>query len=125
MKKTIQITICLVFVAVALSQAQSLQKTQWKSLFAAPINDTAIFTFRQDSSYITNSKGVENVYSIFHVSHDTVTIKDIGGEIACGDEVGVYTFTMTKNILKLLVVTDPCDGRANSLNGREWVRSRK
>ena len=125
MKKNICLAACLVLIGFAQTHAQSLQKTQWKSLFAAPINDTAIFTFRQDSSYITNSKGVEIVYSIFHVSHDTVTIKDIGGEIACGDEVGVYTFTMTKNILKLLVVTDPCDGRANSLNGREWVRSRK
>jgi hypothetical protein len=125
MKKNICLAVCLVLIGFVQTQAQSLQKTQWKSLFAAPINDTAMFTFARDTSYITNSKGMEIVYSIFRISHDTVTIKDIGGEIACGDEVGVYTFTMTKNILKLLVVADPCDGRVNSLNGREWVRTRK
>ena len=125
MTKNICLAACLIFIGFAQTQAQSLQKTQWKSLFAAPINDMAIFSFAKDTSNITNSKGMEIVRSIFHVSHDTVTIKDVSGEIACGDEAGVYTFTITKTTLKLMVVTDPCDGRANSLSGRVWARTKK
>jgi hypothetical protein len=125
MKKTSWLSAFLLCIGLAPTQAQSLQKTKWKSLFAAPINDTATFTFKRDTANITNSKGMEFVYCIFHVSHDTLTIKDIGGQIACTDEVGLYTFAITGKVLKLMVITDPCDGRANSLNGREWVRTRK
>lgn len=125
MKKIICLAGCLIFIGFTQSHAQSLQKTQWKSLFAAPINDTGIFSFGKDTSNITNSKGAEIVRSVFHVSHDTVTIKDVSGEIACGDETGVYTFTITQTTLKLMVVTDPCDGRANALSGRVWTRDKK
>ncbi|HEY4967798.1 MAG TPA: hypothetical protein VII28_15440 [Puia sp.] len=125
MKKIICLAACLIFIGFAQTQAQSLQKTQWKSFFAAPINDTGIFSFAEDTSNISTGKGAEIVRSVFHVSHDTVTIKDVSGEIACGDEVGVYTFTITKTTLKLMLVTDPCDGRANSLSGRVWERTKK
>jgi hypothetical protein len=74
---------------------------------------------------MTNSKGREIVRSVFHVSHDTVSIRDIGGDIACGPEVGVYTYHINKNILMLMFVNDPCDGRAHALIGREWVRVKK
>jgi len=123
MKKIIFLTAFLLFIGLSRSQSQSLQNTHWKSLFAAPINDTAIFNFAKDTSNMTSSKGVEIVRSIFHVTNDTLTIKDIGGEIACGDEPGIYTYTITKTTLKLMVVTDPCDGRANSLSGRIWART--
>ena len=67
----------------------------------------------------------EIVRSVFHVSHDTVSIRDIGGDIACGNEVGVYTYRITKNIMKLMFVKDSCEGRAHALIGREWVRAKK
>lgn len=125
MKKSILAAACLVFIGFTQSHAQSLQNTHWHTLFSAPINDSATLNIYMDTSNITNSKGIEIVRSIFHVSHDTVTIKDVGGEIACGDEMGVYTFTMTKTTLKLMLVTDACDGRANSLSGRVWTRGKK
>lgn len=122
MKKSILLVFCLACIVFTQIHAQTLQKTEWKSSFAAPINDTATLTFNQDTSIITTSQHMELVRSIFHIYHDTVTIKDIEGPIACGDEEGMYTFTNSGNILKLKLISDPCDGRANSLSGREWVR---
>ena len=122
MKKITFLTVCLLFFGFIPSQAQTLQKTQWKSVFAEPINDTATLNIGADTSNITNSKGTEFVRSIFFLSHDTVIIKDIGGEISCGDETGAYTFTITGNVLKFMLITDRCAGRAHSLDGRSWVK---
>jgi hypothetical protein len=123
MKKYFFLAICLVCMGLLKIQAQSLQSTKWKSLFAAPINDTAILTFNSDASVtITNSKGMELVRSIFHISKDTVSINDVEGPIACPDGAGFYKFTKSGNFLKLMIINDPCDGRANSLSGREWIK---
>jgi hypothetical protein len=121
MKKLICST-CLLFITLSNVQAQSLQKTRWKSFFAAPINDTATLTINRDTSIISSSKGIELVRSNFRVSHDTVSISDIGGPIACLDEPALYKISNSGTVLKLTIISDPCDGRANSLSGREWIK---
>ena len=121
MKKII--SSCLLFFGFTCGHAQTIQKTEWKSVLAEPINDTATLNIGNDTSTIANSKGREFVRSIFFVSHDTVIIKDIGGEISCGAETGAYTFTITGNLLKFMLITDRCEGRAKALDGRTWVKA--
>ena len=125
MKKTISLFIGLLLIGLAQISAQSIQSTQWKSFFAGGINDTATISFRNDTSIITSSKGMELVRSVFHTSHDTVSINDIDGRIACLDGAGIYKVSIMGNILKFTIITDPCDGRANSLSGREWTKVKK
>jgi hypothetical protein len=125
MKKSIFLAVTLALIGFSQTHAQPLQKTRWTSEFDVPINGTALFSFGRDTCNITNSRGREIVRSVFHVSHDTVTIRDIGGDIACGPEVGVYTYHISKNILILMFVRDSCEGRAHALIGREWIRAGK
>jgi len=125
MEKSISLLIGVLFIGLTQVNAQSIERTQWKTFFAGHINDTATITFNQDTSIITNSKGMELVRSVFHTSHDTVSINDVAGRIACLDGAGIYKFSSSGNILKLTIISDPCDGRANSLSGREWKKVEK
>ena len=125
MKKVSCLITVLISIGLSHSHGQSLQNTHWKSLFKEPINDTATLNIGLDSSNITNRRGVQIVRSFFLISHDTVSIKDIGGEIACGEELGFYTFTITGDVLKFKLITDPCSGRGESLDGRAWIRTGK
>jgi hypothetical protein len=125
MKKLISLAIGFIIIGLTQVHSQSLQGTQWKSFFEGSINDTATFSIMQDSSIITNSKGMELVRSIFHVSHDTASINDVTGMIACLDGAGIYKVSNTGNTLTLTLISDPCDGRANSLSGRKWVKVEK
>ena len=116
--------LCIALVALcSTSSAQNIQNTVWKSYFAAPINDTATLVIGNDSITISNSQGMTVVKSTIHVNNDTILINDVGGGVMCpSDEQGVYSYKMTSNKLALHIITDPCDGRANSISDREWLR---
>ncbi len=108
------------------SNAQTIQNTVWKSYFADPINDTATLTIGKDSITISNSKGMTVVKSVAHFSNDTVTINDVEGVIKCSpDDNGVYSYKVSADKLTLHVITDACDGRANSISDREWMKANR
>ena len=122
----------ILFVCVAMvalhntSNAQTIQNTVWKSYFADPINDTATLSIASDSIIISNSHGMIVVKSIFHINADTITINDVEGAIKCSpDENGVYHYTLSADKLVLHLISDPCDGRANSISDREWMKVNK
>ncbi len=105
------------------SNGQTIQNTVWKSYFADPINDTATLTIGNDSTTISTSKGMTVVKSVVHISNDTVTINDVEGAIKCSpDDNGVYHYKVSAGKLTLHVITDPCDGRANTISDREWMK---
>ncbi len=121
------ITLSVLLIAVQNnSHAQTITNTVWKSYFGAPINDTATLTIRNDSSSITNSHGMTVVMSTVHVSNDTISIVDVAGPIKCQqDATGIYSYTISGDKLILHVVSDDCDGRANSLSDRQWMKVSK
>ena len=105
------------------SNTQTIQNTVWKSYFADPINDTATLAIGNDSITISNSQGMTVVKSTFHINADTITINDVEGAIKCSpDESGVYHYTLSADKLVLHLISDPCDGRANSISDREWMK---
>jgi len=119
--------VCVVMLALQnTSNAQTIQNTVWKSYFADPINDTATLSIANDSITISNSHGMTVVKSIFHINADTITINDVEGAIKCSpDENGVYHYTLSADKLGLHLISDPCDGRANSISDREWMKENK
>ena len=119
--------VCVVMIALHnTSNAQTIQNTVWKSYFADPINDTATLSIVNDSITISNSHGMTVVKSTVHFSSDTITINDVEGAIKCSsDENGVYHYTLSADKLVLHLISDPCDGRANSISDREWMKENK
>lgn len=123
----IKIILFLCVITIALqntSNAQTIQNTVWKSYFADPINDTATLTIATDSITISNSHGMTIVKSTIHVNNDTVTINDVEGAIKCSpDDAGIYSYKISENKLVLHLITDSCDGRANSISDKEWMKA--
>ena len=119
--------LCVVMIALqSTSNAQTIQSTVWKSYFAAPINDTATLAIGKDSITISNSHGMTIVKSTVHIGNDTITINDVEGPIKClPDDNGVYSYKVSPDKLILHVITDPCDGRANSISDREWMKKNR
>ena len=119
--------LCIAMIALQnTSNAQTIQNTVWKSYFADPINDTATLAIGNDSITISNSHGMTVVKSTVHISNDSITINDVNGPIKCSpDDNGIYSFKVSANKLILHVMNDPCDGRANSISDRGWVKVNK
>jgi hypothetical protein len=103
--------------------AQSLKGTTWK-LYIDELHDTLTFHIKSDTSFVKDGSGETVVRSICKVSKDTVMLKDIDGKYAGPDQTGVYTYAFVADTLTMTLVNDPCDNRANSLNGARWIRAK-
>ena len=110
--------------SIALLHAQSIDNTGWKSFFADELNDTLTIHVHGDSSFVTNSHGEVLVRSNYTIEGETFTISDYGtGEYVCPGTKGKYKIMVTDDSLTFTLVDDPCEGRANSINGRKWIRA--
>lgn len=103
--------------------AQSIKGTNWK-LYIDELHDTLTFHIKGDSSFVTDGAGEVVVRSICKISKDTITLKDIDGKYVCPDQAGVYTYAFVADTLTMTLVNDPCDNRANSINGARWIRAK-
>lgn len=125
----LKVALFLSVVMIALpdtSNAQTIQTTVWKSYFAGPINDTATLAIGNDSMTVSNSHGMTIIKSTVHISNDTITINDVEGAMKCSnDDNGVYSYKISADKLILHLITDPCDGRADAIGDREWMRVNK
>jgi hypothetical protein len=110
--------------AHAQSQAPSLKNTNWR-LFVADINDTLTLHIKSDSSYVTNGAGEAVVRSVCKVSADTLCLTDYDGQYACPNATGKYKINLSDDAgtLTLLLIEDPCEGRANAINKVKWMRA--
>jgi hypothetical protein len=121
--KKIALSAAFILMAGLMSlHAQSLSHSVWKTYFGDPINDTISWHFDLDSSYVLGSKGDVFVRSHIKISKDTVTISDYDGQYQCAGMDGVYSFSINKNELKLVLINDPCQGR-NAIADTKWIRS--
>ena len=127
MKKIISfISFFCLTASVSCLDAQTINNTNWKTFFGDPFNDTLTIHIHGDSSFVTNSKNEVLVRSSYTLSADTITISDYGGgEYTCPDAKGKYKISLSGDSLIFILIEDPCDGRAQSLNGIKWIKASK
>lgn len=126
MLKVIIIYICFTIAIQNTTKAQTIQHTVWKSFFAAPINDTATLSIGTDSLTLSSSHGMALNVAAIKISKDTIEINDVSGPMKCSsDDKGVYNYTITNGTLVLTIISDNCDGRANTISGRQWMVANK
>lgn len=108
----------------AQTQAPSLKNTNWK-IFIADVNDTLTLHIKTDSSYVSNSAGEAVVRSVCKTSADTLFLTDYDGQYACPNVTGKYKINLADDAssLTLILIEDPCDGRANGINKVKWTRA--
>lgn len=105
------------------SEVSRLENSSWKFYIAEPINDTTIWRFAKDSSFIQDKKGEILVYSLYNQAHDTLYFHDIGGQYFCpSDEKAVYKITIDGNFLSLDLIQDDCAGRGVIINKAKLER---
>lgn len=93
--------------------SQQLQNTQWVTFWGAPISDTIILSFGDNTLFVTGSEGNEIITTNFTENGDTIKIQDISGPFSCpNDQIGVYQFSIADDTtLDFTSVQDPCTGR--------------
>jgi hypothetical protein len=100
----------------------SLKGTAWK-FYVEALHDTLTMHIGGDSSYTTSSVGEVVVKGTSKLSNDTLRIKDTGGEYFCPDGEGVYRIAVDGDYLSFFLVTDPCNGRSEALNGMKMRKA--
>jgi hypothetical protein len=105
--------------------AQSINNRNWKAYIADPINDTLVLHIHSDSSFVTNSRGEVMIRTNCTIVGDTLTLSDYGGgEHDCPDP-GSYKISLKDKNFTLSPINDPCEGRAQALNGLKWTEVAK
>jgi hypothetical protein len=129
MKKALLLTAVLIATLVsarsfAQSQPPSLKNSNWK-IFIPDINDTLTLHIKTDTSYVTNGTGDAVVRSVCKVWADTLSFTDYDGQYACPNATGKYKINLADDAstLTLILIEDPCDGRANAINKLKWMRA--
>ena len=107
-------------------QAQSINNKTWKAYFAEPFNDTLTFHIKSDSSFVTLSTGEVLVQTSCKMTGDTLTLTDYStGQYSCPDATGKYKINLSGDSFTLTLIEDPCEGRAQALNGVKWIKASK
>ena len=107
-------------------QAQSINNKNWKAWLAEPLNDTITFHIQSDYSFVTTSRGEVLVQTNCKITGDVLTLTDQStGEYSCPDATGKYKINLSGDSFTLTLIEDPCEGRAQALNGLKWVRASK
>ena len=127
MKKIILVPALLFLMSMLCDlDAQSINNKNWKAFFAEPFNDTLTLHLRGDSSFVTLSNGEVLVQSKCTITDETVTLSDYStSQYSCPDMTGKYKINLKGDILILTVIEDPCEGRAQALNGIKWTKASK
>jgi len=107
-------------------QAQSINNKNWKAYFAEPFNDTLTFHIKSDSSFVTLSTGEVLVQTSCKMTGDTLSLTDYStGQYSCPDATGKYKINLSGDSFTLTLIEDPCEGRAQALNGVKWIKASK
>ena len=107
---------------------QSINNKSWKAYLAVPLNDTLTFHIKSDSSLVTSSTGELLVQTSVRIADDILSLADYStNQYSCPDVTGKYKINLSKdgNSLTLTLIEDPCDGRAQTLNGLKWIKASK
>ena len=95
-----------------------LANTSWTgSIETGNGSMNSLWKITADTSYFYNSD--DNTLldvSVFKVQDSTVSIRRVSGESSCGEEVGLYKFTVINGEFKLYLIKDDCADRAGALD---------
>ena len=105
-------------------QAQSLTNTAWK-FYVEPLHDTLTMHIGADTSFSTSSSGEMIVRSLWKQMKDTVKITDLDGMYPCTAGEGVYRVSIEGDYLLFSMVADPCNQRADAINGVKFLRAKE
>lgn len=103
-------------------RAQSLANTAWK-FYVEPLHDTLTMHIGADTSFSTSSSGEMIVRSLWKQVKDTVKINDLDGMYPCTAGEGIYRVSIDGDYLNFVMVSDPCNQRADALNGVKFLRA--
>ncbi|HEY1871778.1 MAG TPA: hypothetical protein VGG71_12020, partial [Chitinophagaceae bacterium] len=102
--------------------AQSINNRNWKCFFSDPFNDTLTLHIHSDSTFVTTSNGEVLLKTNCMISGDTLTLLDYPtSEHACPASKGIYKINLNGNSFTLKLIDDPCEGRGQSLDGKQWI----
>ena len=121
--RSFALAILVLFFSVGVNrlQAQSLTNTAWK-FYVEPLHDTLTMHIGADTSFSTSSSGEMIVRSLWKQVKDTVKITDVDGLYPCTVGEGVYRVSVEGDYLNFNMVADPCNQRADALNGVKFKR---
>ncbi|HXD77861.1 MAG TPA: hypothetical protein VN616_08630 [Puia sp.] len=108
--------------ALAQAEPSSMKNTNWKA-FIEQLNDSITLHIGTDSSYVSTSNGDVVVRSVFKMSGDTLMLSDYDGQYACTGMTGKYKTTFSEDVMTTVLIEDPCEGRAGSINNLKWRKS--
>jgi hypothetical protein len=104
------------------AQAPALKGTAWK-FYVEALHDTLTMHVGGDTSFTTSSSGELIVRSVSSLRNDTLRLRDVAGEYFCPDGEGVYRVKQEGDYLNFFLVSDPCNGRSEALNGNKFRKA--
>ncbi|MEO6719752.1 MAG: hypothetical protein ABIN67_05260 [Ferruginibacter sp.] len=122
MKKLLSALIVICFCQVANAQ---LANNSWTGTVSAGGGDiNALWKLTADSSFFySNDDNSLLDVSVITIHDSTLTIKKVSGLSGCNEtQVGVYTFNITDDKLKIYLVKDECDERGEVLDKSSFIR---
>ncbi|PCJ64569.1 MAG: hypothetical protein COA58_12585 [Bacteroidetes bacterium] len=123
MKKSLLVFVILTLISTLEVKSQTLEGSQWNTHWAAPINDSINFNFKNDTLFITNLSGAEMITTSFVESNDTMWVKDISGPYSCSPtDEGIFKFSITDGVLNFTTISDVCAGRASFVTSNSLKR---
>ena len=121
--KFILTVVCCFFL---FSLRAQLANTQWKGTVHIPDEHTVLWQFDKDTVkvfFTDNSEAPEIMTYKEDQDKKTVTITKISGGSPCANgTVGVYTYDLADDKLKMKPSQEPCDGRAGAVAGAVYSR---
>ena len=103
--------IVTVLCSVAALGQNPLKDTKWLG------DDGLSIDFGKDTITATMNGQLVAVV-VYQVKDSLITIMDVGGEQACPSDLkGIYTYKLSSGTLTFGLKEDPCDGRAQTVNG--------
>ncbi|MEO6347861.1 MAG: hypothetical protein ABIO60_08120 [Aquaticitalea sp.] len=92
-----------------------LVNTSWSGIMNVPNPTPTTLKFSIDTFYVYVDKDLIET-STYSVSNDTLTLKKVSGGSPCMDEVGIYAYDITEDVLIIKPVSDSCDARYYALS---------
>ena len=124
--RSLVVAFFILFFSVGVNRlsAQSLTNTAWK-FYVEPLHDTLTMHIGADTSFSTSSSGEMIVRSLWRQVKDTVKINDLDGMYPCTAGEGIYRVSVEGDYLTFVMVVDPCNQRADALNGVKFLRAKE
>ncbi|MEO5946282.1 MAG: hypothetical protein ABIP79_05660 [Chitinophagaceae bacterium] len=122
MKKIYLLVVICIVIFSNTSSAQ-LTDTKWKGTFYIPDAYECHMDFKKDTLNLVIAASGDIIETMkYSLAGDTLTIIKLNGSSPCGDEVGIYTFKINGDKLKITLVKDNCGDRSSAGFGNELTR---